>query len=225
VETQMLENENIRRSPEGRVLLTGLLLAAAYIIALGLSGLFSFKYFRLLATMTVTNIFFGRAPCISFGYAMHLPHIIVIPVTLLIEVIIVLIVYPLFVFSLQRLMVVKVFGKLLTKIREAAEKNHKIVSRYGVPGLFVFVWIPFHMTGPAVGCVIGYLLGIPMWLNLTVVLGGTSLAIACWALLIWNIQNSTIIFNPFIPFFIFLSLAVMAAAVRFVLKKSRETGL
>lgn len=102
------------------MLLTGLLLAASYITALGLLGLFSFKYFRLLATMTVTNIFFGRAPCISFGYAMHLPHIIVIPVTLLIEVIIVLIVYPLFVFSLQSLMVVKVFGKLLTKIRQPA---------------------------------------------------------------------------------------------------------
>jgi hypothetical protein len=37
------------------------------------------------------------------------------------------------------------------------------------------------MTGPVVGCVIGFLLGLRVWLNITVVLTGTCAAIFGWA--------------------------------------------
>ena len=36
------------------------------------------------------------------------------------------------------------------------------------------------MTGPVVGCVIGFLLGLRVWVNMTVVLSGTVAAIFGW---------------------------------------------
>jgi hypothetical protein len=56
-----------------------------------------------------------------------------------------------------------------------------MVRRYGIIGLFAFVWFPFWMTGPVIGCVIGFLLGLRVWLNMTVVLAGTYVAIFGWA--------------------------------------------
>ncbi|RKY04899.1 MAG: hypothetical protein DRP66_11155, partial [Planctomycetota bacterium] len=34
---------------------------------------------------------------------------------------------------------------------------------------------------PVVGCVIGYLLGLRVWINISTVLAGTYVAIFCWA--------------------------------------------
>ncbi|MHC4537666.1 MAG: small multi-drug export protein, partial [Planctomycetota bacterium] len=55
------------------------------------------------------------------------------------------------------------------------------IQRYGIISLFIFVWFPFWMTGPVVGCVIGFLLGLRVWVNITVVLSGTCAAIFGWA--------------------------------------------
>jgi hypothetical protein len=40
------------------------------------------------------------------------------------------------------------------------------------------------MTGPVVGCVIGFLLGLKVWVNMVVVLTGTYVAIFGWAFLL-----------------------------------------
>lgn len=54
--------------------------------------------------MTATNIIFGRAAGISVGYTMGLDHIVVVTVNMLIETILVLLFYPLFVLSWRRLL-------------------------------------------------------------------------------------------------------------------------
>jgi uncharacterized membrane protein len=131
--------------------------------------------------MTATEIMFGRAASMTFGYSLGLGHSTVIPICIIIETILVLIFYPLFVFSWRHLLVIKWLKNIFERIHKAAETHKDKVQRYGIIGLFVFVWFPFWMTGPVVGCVIGFLLGLRVWLNITVVLTGTYAAIFGWA--------------------------------------------
>ena len=133
--------------------------------------------------------FSAEQPGISFGYSFELSNILVICTNIIIETILVLIFYPLFVFSWSSILVIKPLRRIMKRTNIAAEAHQDTIRKYGVIGLFMFVWIPFWMTGPMVGCAVGYLLGFSPWKNLTIVLSGTYLAIICWALLLRKIHD------------------------------------
>ncbi len=177
-------------SPEGRILLVGATLAFAYIFWLGVKLLLSPDEFQVLTGMTAMNIMFGRAAAMAFGYSLYLGHTKVIPICMTVETILVLIVYPLFVFSWRHLLVIKGLKNIFDRIRKAAEARKDKIQKYGLIGLFAFVWFPFWMTGPVVGCVIGFLLGLRSWLTITVVLSGTYLAILAWAFFLRRFHDS-----------------------------------
>ena len=166
---------------EGRILTIGVVLAFIYTLWLGLKLLFSPEEFQVLVGMTATEIIFGRAFAMAFGYSLDLEHGTVIPICIITETILVLIFYPLFVFSWYHLLVINRLKKTFERIQNTAERHKSIVRSYGIVGLFAFVWFPFWMTGPVVGCVIGFLLGFRVWINLIVVLAGTYVAIFSWA--------------------------------------------
>nr|MDJ0863540.1 small multi-drug export protein [Gammaproteobacteria bacterium] len=153
------------RSEEGRVLATGLVLAMFGISALALSWLWSPPLSQVLVAMTAMNILFGRAAGMSFGYALSLGHSVVVPVNMLIETILVLLFYPLFVFSWQHLVEIRGLTKIIKRTTVAAEANRETLRKWGMLGLLAFVWMPFWMTGPMVGCAIGFLLGLRTWVN------------------------------------------------------------
>ena len=166
---------------EGRLLLVGVGLALLYALWLGIRLAFYPDGSQELVGITTAGIIVGRAGGMAFGYSMGLGHSTVISISMIIETILVLIVYPLFVFSWRQLLVINWLKKIFGHITKAAEAHKGKVQRYGIIGLFVFVFLPFWMTGPVVGCVIGYLLGLRAWVNITAVLGGTYVAIFCWA--------------------------------------------
>ena len=168
-------------NPEGRCLLIGVALAFVFTLWLGIKLLLSPEDSQTLIGMTATLIMFGRAAGIAFGYSMGLGYSTVILICVIIETILVLIFYPLFVFSWRHLLVIKRLKNIFGRISKAAETRKDIVRRYGIAGLFVFVWFPFWMTGPVVGCVIGFMIGLRIWLNMTAVLSGTYVAIIGWA--------------------------------------------
>jgi len=173
------------RSSEGRLLLLGVALAFMYTFWLGLSP----EESQLLVGMTATELMFGRAAAMAFGYSLGLGHSTVIPICIIIETILVLIFYPLFVFSWRHLLVINWLKNIFERIHKVAEAHKDKVQKYGVIGLFIFVWFPFWMTGPVVGCVIGFLLGLRVWLNITVVLTGTYVAIFGWAFFLRQIHD------------------------------------
>jgi uncharacterized membrane protein len=177
-------------SSEGRILLVGVVLAFAYILWLGVKLLVSPEEFQILTAMTAMDIMFGRAAAMAFGYTLDLKHTKVISICMMIETILVLIVYPLFVFSWRHLLVIKGLKKVFDRIRKSAEAHKDKVQKYGIIGLFAFVWFPFWMTGPVVGCVIGFLLGLRAWVNIAVVVSGSCLAIAVWGLFLGRFHDS-----------------------------------
>jgi uncharacterized membrane protein len=174
---------------EGRLLLAGVALALIYTFWLGIKFLLSPEESQILIGMTATEIMFGRAAGMAFGYSQGLEHITVIPVCMMIETVLVLIFYPLFVFSWRHLLVIKQLKKLFNRMHKSAERHKDKIQKYGLIGLFVFVWFPFWMTGPVVGCVIGFLLGLRVWLNITVVLAGTYVAIFGWAFFLRQLHD------------------------------------
>ena len=70
---------------EGRLLLAGVALALIYTFWLGIKFLLSPEESQILIGMTATEIMFGRAAGMAFGYSQGLEHITVIPVCMMIE--------------------------------------------------------------------------------------------------------------------------------------------
>ncbi len=187
-------------TPEGKVFIAGVIVTCLYMAAILLAGQGSRSLLRVLFTMTGAHIVGGRAAGMSFGYAHGLAPGVVIITNMAIETFAVLLFYPLFVLSYQKLIVIKPLKETMERTQRTAKALQPKIMKYGIPGLMVFVWFPFWMTGPLVGCIIGFLIGLRLWVNLSVVLGGTYLAIVCWGLILERVHESLSSLGPYVPF-------------------------
>jgi uncharacterized membrane protein len=199
-------------SSEGCLLLIGIALALIYTFWLGIKLLLSPDESQVLIGITATELMFGRAAAMAFGYTMGLGHKTVIPICMIIETILVLIFYPLFVFSWRHLLVIKWLKNILERIKKSAETHKDKIQKYGVVGLFAFVWFPFWMTGPVVGSVIGFLLGLRILLNLPVVLTGTYVAIVGWAYLLRHFHKQIASYSSYAAM-VFMALLVFVIII------------
>ena len=197
---------------EGRILIFGLILLLLYAIYLAASYFISPDTFQVYVGMTATHILFGRAAGMSFGYSLDFGHLIVIPINLAIEIIMVMLIYPLFVLAWRNLLVFKVLNNFMRKIEEAAEANEAKIQRYGIPGLLLFVCIPFWMTGPVIGSVIGFFLGLRPWVNMFIVLFGTTIASLGWAVFLKELHERVADFSPFAPMILVLIIITIVVA-------------
>jgi len=209
-------------SGEGRCLLVGVGVAFIFTVWLGVNLLLAPEGSQVLIGMTATQIIFGRAAGLAFGYSMGLEYITVIPICIIVETIMVLIFYPLFVFSWRHLLVIKRLKNLFERIRKAAESRKDIVIRYGIAGLFVFVWFPFWMTGPVVGCVIGFMIGLRTWVNMAVVLSGTYVAIFGWAVFLRQFHERVASYSSYATLALLILLLIIIIVGHLLHRTSRE---
>jgi len=214
-------HETIFSSAEGRMLGFGLALTGLMLLAFGIGWHLFPDSVLTYAAMTGLNLTIGRAAGMSFGYASGLGHAQVIPLNMLVETIQVLVVYPLFALSWRQLITLRKLQPFVTRMHRAAESHGGTVQKYGMVGLFVFVLVPFWMTGPVVGAIIGFLIGLRPWVNVAVVLGSTYIAIAIWGLLLNELNAWAATVNQFAPFALFLAI-VLIAVVMHLLSRRRE---
>ena len=200
------------QTTEGRILIFGLILLLLYAICLAASYFISPNTFQVYVGITATHILFGRAAGMSFGYSLGFGHLIVLPINLAIEMIMVMIIYPLFVLAWRNLLVFKALDNFMHRIEEVAETNEAKIHRYGIPGLLLFVCIPFWMTGPVIGSVIGFFLGLRPWVNMFVVLSGTTVASLGWAIFLKELHDRVADFNPFAPMILVLIIIAIVVA-------------
>jgi len=165
---------------EGKIFIAGVLLLFGYIISIINLYLFSVKDANNLVGMTITNIFFGRAAGISFGYTAEFSDLAIIFMNAIIEFIMVLLIYPLFVLTWNKSLDIKFLKNIVINVEKQKLKYKEFFEKYGKYGLFIFVWFPFWMTGPVIGSIIGFLIGIRHYTTILIVLCGTSLAIVVW---------------------------------------------
>ncbi len=164
--------------------------------------------------MTGLNLIIGREAGMSFGYASGLSHAQVLPVNIVVETIQVLVVYPLFVLSTRQMIRLRALQSFVDRLQQAARSRGGAVQHFGIAGLFVFVFLPFWMTGPVVGAIIGFLIGLRPWVNLLVVLTSTYVAIGIWGLLLNELNAWVATVNRFAPFALVLAIVLIALAVQ-----------
>jgi uncharacterized membrane protein len=214
-------HETLFASTEGRMLGAGLALTGLMLLAFGIGWHLFPDRILPYAIMTGLNLIIGREAGMSFGYASGFGHAQVVPLNILIETIQVLVIYPLFVLSTRQLIKLRTLQPFIMRIHRAAESRGGMVRKFGVAGLFVFVFAPFWMTGPVVGAIIGFLIGLRPWVNLAVVLVSTYIAIGFWALLLNELNVWAATFNRFAPFALFVAIVLIAAAMQ-LLGRHRE---
>lgn len=213
--------ETLFASTEGRLLGLGLALTGLMLLAFGIGWQLFPDSVLTYAAMTGLNLIIGRAAGMSFGYASGLGHAQVIPLNMLVETIQVLVVYPLFALSWRQLIRLRTLQPYLTRMHRAAESRGGAVRRFGIVGLFVFVFVPFWMTGPVVGAIIGFLIGLRAWVNVAVVLSATYVAIGVWGLLLNELSAWAATVNRFAPYALVLAI-VFIAGVMVLLGRRRE---
>jgi uncharacterized membrane protein len=209
-------------SQEGRILLMGLVLAMMYFVWLALDCPLVSEGPEEFIPITAALVILGRAAGMSLGYAMDMGPRVVVLFSMFIEAALVLLFYPLFVLTWRRLLVIHVLRRFMKSTHRIAEDHREAVLRFGIPGLLFFVWFPFWMTGPLVGCVIGFLLGLRTWVNLTVVLTATFLAIVSWAILLQKIHYHVVAYNPYAPVVLVAILIVILVGVYLVRNTYRK---
>jgi len=206
------------KTTEGLILLFGIAIALIGIISMGVIAFWSPQTSEIIGAMSIASLIFGTVVSMSIGYAAGYGHTLVIPVNMWIESVVVLLFYAVFVLSMHKMVVFPRLKLYLERTRTAAERHHEAVRRYGIAGLFIFVWIPFWMTGPVVGSVIGYLLGFPAWLTLSVVLAGTLMTLLSWAYLLHGLYTRAAIFGPWASALI-IGLIILVIAVFYLIER------
>ncbi len=203
---------------EGWILLAGVALALLTMLGFGVGWFFAPDITLGFAAMTGLNLLIGLAAGMSFGYAHGFGHLPVIASSALSDTLQVLVFYPLFVLSWNHLIDLGRFGPFLARVHASAERQQGWVRRFGIAGLFLFVFVPFWMTGPVVGAIIGFLLGLRARVNLGVVLAASYVSIVLWALLFDQLNALAASYHRWALFIAVVALLLLALVARRILR-------
>lgn len=206
------QRKSFRDRAEYLVFRVGLAGSVLWLVGVALLQIFAPKTGAPLAALTALTAI-SRALAISTAFEAKLAWPAIAAGTITVETLIMLILYPLVVFSCEQLARARFFGGVLDAAIRAAHRHRPRVARYGVPGLLLFVWFPFWSTGPLVGAVIGYFLGMRVWLILSAVTAGTVLAVLSWVLLFGQLHALAAGFSHMLPLVILVILVGLAVAV------------
>jgi len=207
---------------EGWILLAGAAAALLTVLGFGVGWIVARDSTLGFAAMTGLNLLIGLAAGMSFGYAHGFGHLPVIASSALSDTLQVLVFYPLFVLSWNKLIDLGRFGPYLARLHASAARQQGWVRRFGTAGLFLFVFLPFWMTGPVVGAIIGFLLGLRARVNLGVVLIASYLAIGLWALLFDRLNALAAGYHRWGLFIAVVAVLLLALAARRILPHRRH---
>ena len=172
--------QKLFNTTEGRIFLTGLMLSLLLLITIGY-----FTYIDIGTAKTLTLAFFahtfgGRAAGIGLCIMQGFGPVITIAYNFYLEVLIVCFAYSIFVLTTNNYIRVMWVANLIERLTQKAVEQKDKVQSFGWIGLFIFVMLPLPVTGPAMGSVIGYMLGINLFKNFSAIGSGTLAAIIVW---------------------------------------------
>lgn len=122
----------------------------------------------------------GRAGNAGLGLMKGFNHYFLLYQCCMLDFIIMFYVYPWFVSGYRHLSGWPFIGPALRHTHELALAHKNRIAPYGAAGLMLFVIFPFWSTGPLVGVLVGYLLGMSTLLTFSTVIIGNTVAVAAW---------------------------------------------
>ncbi len=207
--------QKLYKGEEGNILILSLCITLSLIVFIIISYQIDVSFANRITGIVFTNLLVGRVPALSFGYAADLSHFTVISINIVTEMILVTAIYPLFVFSLKGVLKVKVLEDFFTEVQKKKNEHQKKFDKYGRFGLFVFVFIPFWMTGPIVGSIIGFLIGMKHYVVIFIVFIATIISITLWGLFLQEIIDFLLIFDTQIVWILLLLVVSVLLFLRF----------
>ena len=221
--------EKLFKGKEGNIFLLALLMIFLLVILIIFCYQIDSSLANKMTAMVLSNVFIGRVPSISLGYASDLSHFIIIFINIYTEIILVMAIYPLFVLSFKGIVKVKALENFFEEVKQKKNEHKASFEKYGKFALFVFVLIPFWMTGPIVGSIIGYLIGMRHYNIIFIVFISTVFSISLWAIFLQEIMDLILGLDSqimwIILFFVVLVLLlfrfkkVISAKIRNIFKK------
>lgn len=200
--------EKLFKEKEGNILLVCLILTFFLTFFIIASYLIDVSFANKITGIVFSNILVGRVPALSFGYAAELSHFVVISLNIVIEMILVTAIYPLFVASFKGILKLQTLETFFNEVKAKKQEHQKKFDTYGKFGLFIFVFIPFWMTGPIVGAMIGFLIGLNHYTTISIVFISTIIAITLWGLFLQEIIDTLLTLDAqFVWILLFITVA------------------
>lgn len=172
---------------EVRILLTGLILSFLTCLYLLYLLFTNPGLYRVLSSTAIVHMMGGRALGVAACLSADISLFYTILYNFFLEAVIVLITYGIVVLIMRNIIQPKIFRSAVRQAEHAAQEQKTNIKKYGAIGLFLFVMLPFFMTGPVIGSIIGYLLNYKAINNFLIVFSGTLSSIVIYALIGNNI--------------------------------------
>ena len=166
-------------SEESGVFAVGSLMLVAWFLAIAVLWHLG-RPWEQWVIMGFTELILGRGVAIAKAVEMGMHPGLVIFLATYVDAVTVFLFYPVLILACRNLVEGRPVDPRMKGIIESAEKNVTRFAKYKIAGIFLFVWLPFFMTGVVVGAVLGYLLGLKTWTNMATVTLGTLTAAVCW---------------------------------------------
>ena len=165
---------------ENRIFVVGCCMLIVWVVAVAGLWRLGQPLWPDILTMGFTELFLGRAASIAQATQAEVHPALIVFLATYVEILTTFILYPVLILSYRSLFERRFFQRHMKPVFVAATKGVDRFSQFKVVGVFLFVWFPFWGTGVVVGAVLGYLLGLKLWANMTTVTLGTMTAIICW---------------------------------------------
>jgi uncharacterized membrane protein len=181
----------------------------AAVLAAFLAGLLATGSPQFLpVSLAVAALFYaGKEGGIPLGISLDGSPVLVGTSLFLADVALTLILFPVVLAGMHGLERRRGFlGRILRSARRRAERHRRLVDRYGVAGLFLFLLVPFAFNGPLVGAILGRLAGISAAQSLLTILAAIGTTTLAWTSL-YAYGFSELGLDPRLPILISLSIA------------------
>ena len=113
-----------------------------------------------IAGVVTTNILGGRMSSILAGYELGIPPLIIILVLFNLNFAWTCLVFPLFIAMHRQVLKHGILLKLIRSVERSAQGVTNSISKMGIIGVPLFIWLPFPWTGALIGSIVGYFTGL-----------------------------------------------------------------
>jgi uncharacterized membrane protein len=172
--------QNLFQTTDGRLLVIGIFMTIALVILLGVYGFIEPDISKILFFVVLTHIIGSRAGGIGLCILNGFSPFTTIAFNFYVEILIVCFTYSGFVLSTTNYLKIEWIKKFMNKLAVKALEQKEKIGSYGLIGIFIFVMAPLPVTGPVVGSIIGYMLKMSLFRNLTATALGTLTANVAW---------------------------------------------